>query len=152
MVRTISVLNPLGNRSEAHPNLAAAARGLTLLDEDGERDPVAEIDNLLHVEPPILVKTSPLFEEPPDSCNSVEVGAGQSQRVRLPDGVGRNEAEYGVPVRAIRRLEHEAHTCDQIGGRDSSAITRAVSPSSHAAGRRGSDVGAIRGGAASPLE
>src|SRR5947209_13887227 len=77
-----------------------------------ERDPVAQVEDLLWLDPILLISAGPVLKEATNRRHTLEAG---THAHRLQDGIGSDEARELVKAAAIHGLKQFAR--DQVGGR-----------------------------------
>ena len=81
--------------------------------ERGEPDTVAEVEQLLNHDFELLVAVDPVRPEPTDRSAALE----DADVTRLEDGIRRVEAQAGLEIPVVRKLEQAAAELDEVGGR-----------------------------------
>src|SRR4030081_756877 len=94
---------------------SAAARASTTPAKGRAHDPVAEPDNLLHLDQVVPPRPPPVLKEASNRCRALE---GADPRIRnVEHGVGSIETHERVKVVAASELKRPPRTLDQVGSR-----------------------------------
>ena len=103
-----------GDTREAHLDVSATPNEAALLDDHDKHDPVAQVENLLWLDPELLISAVKSSKKPRIAADSLEAGTHPH---RLQDCVGRVEAHRRVKVTTIRSLKRFPRKLHQVGGR-----------------------------------
>src|ERR1700730_17993394 len=99
----------------AELDFSAAARRTPLQGDDGKRDSIAEVKNLLGLRPRHVESTPPVFEATMNRRPALVHLKTHGRRV--PDCVLRQKARHCIDITAVRSVHSAARKLNQIGGR-----------------------------------